>query len=195
MSACPTPAEIQERADTIRLSWSQRTLDSRSYRGRAGSVDRYIIRRPGGRRVIRKPISMSRRTIMRPNKPGEWHNSTGRKIVVYRWDILWYRPIDGDKDQDCIAVEDLPGNDWLPALPPLFTECPAPPMPEPPKFLPVLVNVQPPEQPQWRFVFNGAIYFANGDPTECPPYSYTVVPHPDNNPEAERLILQSAKKI
>lgn len=119
----------------------------------------------------------------RPDKPGEWHSRDGRRIVVFEYDgVLKYRGFENKLGYNRLwLARELPEGEWLPAVAPEF-----PPLP--PK--PVLVYATRPlfDAPDWVTIAYGQNTYYRGDGGSGRLCGLTVVPHPDNDPEAVRLI-------
>lgn len=123
---------------------------------------------------------------MKPDRPGEWHSRDGRRIVaMYLAGGLCWRPCVGPSDGFFGAsqrIETLESDDWLPAEPPTFPE-----LPPKPKALQCLVRVSK-NEPEWALWENGTWFVTN--------YHFysrelEVVSHPDNDPEAVRMIQEA----
>lgn len=123
---------------------------------------------------------------MRPNKPGEWYSRDGR--VVYVWGDLSVTRMNADRRVigPC-CVHDLEGDDWLPAEPPKFPELP-------PKPRGGLCFVHRANADWWAYVWDKGMKVLNrgyGDVWGLK--DVAIVPHPYNDPEAERLIEEAQK--
>ena len=118
---------------------------------------------------------------MKPDKAGEWHSRDGRKIVVFDWagSLRWKHC---GRYNTSSGLHELDGDDWLPATPPVFPELP----PKPRLVYAVLHHAK----SWWMHMRDDR--FSNGASWESAG-RLTVVPHPDNEPEAVRLI-EGAKR-
>lgn len=109
---------------------------------------------------------------MKPNAPGEWHSRDGRRAVAFYSDgVLVCRTIDQLWNQGAR----LPGDDWLPAVAPEFPELP----PKPSQCYTKYYD----SDPAWRQFGTGL--------RDSELRQYNIIPHPDNDPEAERMIEEA----
>lgn len=81
--------------------------------------------------------------------------------------------------------------DWLPVELPKFPELP----PKPDIKLCLVYRPNATEYPgEWRIIVDGKVHGYTLPSSLSPPHNYTIVPHPDNDPEAVRLIEEAQKK-
>lgn len=124
----------------------------------------------------------------KPNAPGEWYSRDGRRIVVWKCgSTTWWRRVEDDEGISQ-AFLSLPGDDWLPAVAPTFPVLPTKP-------LMCLVRHEcweESEPPQWRCFRNGLkVGMRRYEYSEHKCGEYTVVPHPENDPAAVRMIEEA----
>lgn len=127
--------------------------------------------------------------MAKPDKPGFWKSRDGRKVIIHEFGReLYFRLVEDTGHTVGLGkpINDLFGNDWLPYDEPEF-----PKLPEKPKLSQCYVHWFPNagHKPAWRTFSGGQCREAKNMPLR----EYVVIPHPDNDPEAVKLIEEARK--
>jgi hypothetical protein len=84
-------------------------------------------------------------------------------------------------------MHELEGDDWLPATAPKFDELPPKPRPEAEYWCFVSSG----SRPVWRRIKDGRAYDSDGLWQSGNLRIYTIIPHPENDEEAMRMIREA----
>lgn len=128
---------------------------------------------------------------MKPDFPGEWYNRAGRRVMVWDYNGLrCWRDVFGQQAGASVGADTIPGDDWLPAVAPVF-----PVLPPPPPQVFAETDFHGPDwwalrEGKWAVTFNDC---KGSRDSYTSRWEYLkVIPHPDNDPEAVRLLEEAA---